>query len=82
MQTKEAASFEAWGKISRDRSGQVTGIHPLLDHMTDVASCFLELIKCPAIRRSLIRTAERDLDDADFQRLAVLVFLHDVGKAK
>ena len=81
MQTKEAASFEAWGKISRDRSGQVTGIHPLLDHMTDVASCFLELIKCPAIRRSLIRTAERDLDDADFQRLAVLVFLHDVGKA-
>ena len=73
--------FEAWGKLSRDKSGQLTGIHPLLDHMTDVAACFLALAECAAIRRSLERTAGRSLDATDLQRLAVLVFLHDIGKA-
>jgi CRISPR-associated endonuclease/helicase Cas3 len=56
-------------------------MHPLLDHMSDVAACFLALAECAAIRRSLQHTAGRDLDSADLQRLAVLVFLHDVGKA-
>lgn len=71
----------AWGKLSRDKAGQLMGMHPLLDHMTDVAACFLALAECAAIRRSLEQTAGRDLDAADLQRLAVLVFLHDVGKA-
>lgn len=74
-------SHVAWGKLSRDKSGQLTGMHPLLDHMTDVAACFLALADCAAVRRSLERTACRDLDDEDLQRLAVLVFLHDIGKA-
>ena len=56
-------------------------MHPLLDHMSDVAACFLALAECAAIQRSLMHTAGRDLDSADLQRLAVLVFLHDVGKA-
>jgi CRISPR-associated endonuclease/helicase Cas3 len=73
--------FVAWGKLSRDKSDQLTGIHPLLDHMTDVAACFLALAECAAVRRSMVRTACRDLDAVDLQRLAVLVFLHDVGKA-
>lgn len=73
--------FVAWGKLSRDKSGQLTGEHPLLDHMTDVAACFMALAECPAIRRSLEYTAGRSLDVEDLQRLAVLVFLHDVGKA-
>jgi CRISPR-associated endonuclease/helicase Cas3 len=73
--------FVAWGKLSREKSGQLLGMHPLLDHMTDVAACFLALVECAAIRRALVLTAERDLDNADWQRLAVLVFLHDVGKA-
>ncbi|MDO8458508.1 MAG: CRISPR-associated helicase Cas3' [Burkholderiaceae bacterium] len=73
--------FVAWGKLSRDKSGQLTGVHPLLDHMTDVAACFLALAECAAVRRSLERTAGYNLDDADLQRLAVLVFLHDIGKA-
>jgi len=73
--------FVAWGKLSRDHSGQLVGMHPLLDHMTDVASCFLALAKCAAIRRSLAFTAGRDLDESDLQRLSVLVFLHDIGKA-
>jgi len=73
--------FEAWGKLARDKAGQLTGVHPLLDHMTDVAACFLALAECAAVRRSLDRTAGHSLDGADLQRLAVLVFLHDVGKA-
>ena len=77
----DVALFLAWGKLERDRSMGLTRIHPLLDHMTDVAACFLALAECAAIRRSLKRTASRDLDCADLQRLAVLVFLHDIGKA-
>jgi len=73
--------FVVWGKLARDTSGNLTGVHPLLDHMTDVAACFLALAECAAVRRSLERTADRDLDSTDLQRLAVLVFLHDVGKA-
>ena len=73
--------FEAWGKLARDKTGQLTGVHPLLDHMTDVAACFLALAECAAVRRSLERTAGRLLDVTDLQRLAVLVFLHDIGKA-
>lgn len=75
------SKFRAWGKLSRDKAHQVTGEHSLLDHMTDVAACFSVLVECAAIRRSFEWTAQRDLDDADLQRLAVLVFLHDVGKA-
>lgn len=71
----------AWGKLARDESGQLLGEHPLLDHMTDVAACFLALAECAGIRRSLELTADRSLDESDLQRLAVLVFLHDVGKA-
>ncbi len=71
----------AWGKLSRDQFGQVAGQHALLDHMTDVAACFLALIKCSAIRRTLESTAGRTLREPDLQRLAVLVFLHDIGKA-
>lgn len=75
------SQFTAWGKLSRDKSGQLSSVHPLLDHMTDVAACFLALAECSAVRRSLENTAGRALDAADLQRLAVLVFLHDVGKA-
>ena len=77
----DASAFVAWGKLSRDASGQLSGQHSLLDHMTDVAACFLALAECAAVRRSLERTACRDLDAVDLQRLAVLVFLHDIGKA-
>ena len=73
--------YQAWGKIPRDKSEQLIGEHPLLDHMTDVAACFLALAECAGIRRSLNLAAGRPLDESDLQRLAVLVFLHDVGKA-
>jgi CRISPR-associated endonuclease/helicase Cas3 len=71
----------AWGKLRRSVSGVLEGWHPLLDHMSDVAACFLALAECKAIRRALHMTAGRELSAADLQRLAVLVFLHDIGKA-
>ncbi|MBK6591278.1 MAG: CRISPR-associated helicase Cas3' [Burkholderiales bacterium] len=73
--------FVAWGKLARTGAGESIHIHPLLDHMTDVAACFVALTDCSAIRRSLESAARRNLDVADIERLAVLVFLHDVGKA-
>lgn len=56
-------------------------MHPLIDHMLDVAACFAELSQCRAIRRAIDSTAGRALDDADLARLAVITFLHDLGKA-
>ena len=74
-------AFPAWGKLRRTASGVVERFHPLLDHMTDVAACFIALATCPAFRRAMQLAAARDLDAADIERLAVLVFLHDIGKA-
>jgi CRISPR-associated endonuclease/helicase Cas3 len=72
--------LEAWGKLSQvDASGQ-TEEHPLLDHMLDVAACFMALVQCRGLLRALEGVAERALTDSDVQRLAVLVFLHDLGK--
>ena len=74
-------AFPAWGKLRRTASGVVERFHPLLDHMTDVAACFIALATCPTFRRAMQLAAARDLDAADIERLAVLVFLHDIGKA-
>jgi CRISPR-associated endonuclease/helicase Cas3 len=71
--------YAAWGKLQRD--GQSIRTHPLIDHMLDVAACFTELCECQAIRRAMHSTAGRELDEADLARLAVLAFLHDIGKA-
>lgn len=73
--------YIAWGKLQYDVIGSLRREYLLLDHMTDVAACFVALTKCTAVRRSLEKAAGRALDTADLQRLAVLVFLHDVGKA-
>ncbi|MBK1734172.1 CRISPR-associated helicase/endonuclease Cas3 [Halorhodospira abdelmalekii] len=71
----------AFGKLERDSSGQIQAWHPLLDHLIDVAFCFVRLCQCRGIRRALERTAGRRLSAQDLERLAVLVFLHDLGKA-
>jgi CRISPR-associated endonuclease/helicase Cas3 len=55
---------------------------PLLDHSHDVAAVFEQLISLEAISRHLSRLAGRPaLCSATRARLAVLAFLHDVGKA-
>lgn len=74
-----------WGKLERRQDGALSGWHPLADHMLDVAACFLAVASCRNVRRALERaagrTAGRALSTQDLQRLAVLVFLHDLGKA-
>jgi CRISPR-associated endonuclease/helicase Cas3 len=49
--------------------------------MIDVAACFECLSSCHSIRRAMEKVAGRELDERDIARLAVLVFLHDLGKA-
>lgn len=71
----------AFGKLERDDAGQMVAWHPLLDHLIDVAACFVRLCQCRSIRRAMERAAERKLTSKDIVRLAVLVFLHDLGKA-
>lgn len=71
----------AFGKLERDNLGVVIGWHPLVDHMIDVAACFECLSTCQSIRRAMVETAGRELDERDIARLSVLVFLHDIGKA-
>lgn len=61
-----------WGKLSEDHSQQLS----LAYHCLDVASVFRALCDLPAIQRELGLG-----DDAvTFDRLAVLAFLHDLGK--
>ena len=74
-------SSQAFGKLERGADGSVLRWHPLIDHMIDVAACFCRLARCRSIRRAMERSAGRKLNEQDIARLAVLVFLHDVGKA-
>jgi CRISPR-associated endonuclease/helicase Cas3 len=75
-------SSQAFGKLERGADGSVLRWHPLIDHMIDVAACFhRRLARCRSIRRAMERSAGRQLNEQDIARLAVLVFLHDVGKA-
>ncbi|MEZ5608817.1 MAG: CRISPR-associated endonuclease Cas3'' [Burkholderiaceae bacterium] len=68
-----------WGKLQR--LPEQTSTHSLLDHMTDVAAVLHRLLLIPTIARALQRTAGRPLNDTDHARLAVLAYLHDIGKA-
>lgn len=74
------SAFRAWGKLRRADDGSIS-IHPLCDHMTDVAACLVAIAHCPAVRRALDAAAGRRLNEVDLARLAVLAFLHDIGKA-
>jgi CRISPR-associated endonuclease/helicase Cas3 len=73
------AIWQAWGKLERKDIG--VRVHPLLDHMTDVACVLGELLRTPGLRRAAEQAAGRPLSEADIQRLCVLAFLHDIGKA-
>lgn len=70
-----------WGKRTDGEAGGPPRIHPLLDHLVDVASVLEALLLLPAIRRALERSAGRVLGPVDRCRLVVLAFLHDIGKA-
>lgn len=79
-----ASEWIPWGKLRRLEDGQVAAMHPLLDHLLDVTMCFMAVTRCGGVRRSLQVAAGpgyRRLSDVDWSRLAVLTFLHDIGKA-
>lgn len=63
-----------WGKTGSGMS------HHLAHHCADVSACFEALIATPVIRARLERAAETPLDDVVLSRLAVLCFIHDIGK--
>lgn len=75
------ADTQAFGKLDRGAKDDARDFHPLTDHMTDVAACFARLARCRSIRRAMDTSAGRRLTQIDLDRLSVLVFLHDVGKA-
>ena len=73
---RNTASREAWGKSNAEEGTY----HPLAHHSMDVAAVFEGLIDQPVIRNRLESAAGRRLDHIDCQRLAAVVFLHDIGK--
>jgi CRISPR-associated endonuclease/helicase Cas3 len=72
---------DAFGKLRRAEGGAISGWHPLVDHLIDVAACFERLCRCRCMHRALERAAGRALSAQDISRLTVLAFLHDLGKA-
>jgi len=74
-------AYRFWGKTAL---GDPDSTHArwlsLVDHCTDVAMVFRELCKRNGPRRSLQCSADRPLSEVDFDRLAVLALLHDLGK--
>lgn len=71
----------AWGKLDHDDAGTVVGRLGLIEHCIDVAAVAYALMSVPTIRRRLERLAKREIKVVDRVRLALIVFLHDVGKA-
>ena len=63
-----------WGKSDKD------GYHHLAHHCADVAACFEAIADLPTVRSRLDQSAGFRLSDTHIKRLAVLVFLHDIGK--
>lgn len=73
------SGFLPWGKLRRLPEHTIT--HGLLDHMTDVAAVMRQLLRLPTLQRAFQCAAGGPLTDVDCERLAVLAFLHDIGKA-
>jgi CRISPR-associated endonuclease/helicase Cas3 len=75
------AQFIAWGKREPGDGNGGGREHPLTDHMCDVAECFRAICRCKGVHSALASTAGYALDRIDLERLAVLAYLHDLGKA-
>src|SRR5690606_19373366 len=66
-----------WGKFDSETGAWL----PLSAHSLDVAMVFRALCDLPAINRTLRNTCRSNLTSPQLDRLAVLVMLHDAGKA-
>lgn len=71
----------AWGKLKRDDTGCVSQSLGLLEHSIDVAAVALRLLELPTHRSRMERLAGRRLTAVDIERLTLMAFLHDLGKA-
>jgi CRISPR-associated endonuclease/helicase Cas3 len=71
-----------WGKLDRSTPDRAKAARlSLVGHCVDVAAVTAALLELPTWRRRLQRLAGREFSNTDLARLAVLAFLHDVGKA-
>gem|GEM_PF-2300956 len=74
--------MEPWGKLDRCHRDRTTAPRlSLVAHCIDVAAVARALMELPTWRRRMERLAGRALSQLDLDRLTVLAFLHDVGKA-
>ncbi len=76
MVLREFEMREAWGKFDKEQNST----HPLAHHCMDVAAIFARMLELPVICDRLEEAAGSPLNDAQRQRLTVLMFLHDIGK--
>jgi CRISPR-associated endonuclease/helicase Cas3 len=67
-----------WAKLDK-KTGDT---HYLIHHLMDVAAVFEALCVLPMYQKILNKSAGREVDRYDLQRLSVMVFLHDVGKLR
>jgi CRISPR-associated endonuclease/helicase Cas3 len=76
------ARIAPWGKLDRSAPDLATASRlSLVGHCIDVAAVTRALIDLPTWRRRLQTLAGRVFTPHDLDRLTVLAFLHDVGKA-
>lgn len=76
------AGAGAWGKLDRSAPHKPRAARlSLVGHCIDVAAVTRALLSLPTWRARLQRLAGREFTATDLDRLTVLAFLHDVGKA-
>lgn len=71
----------AWGKLERGADGNVAAHLGLIEHSIDVAAVVAAFLDIANIRRRLEVLAGRQLNQVDVDRLSLIAFLHDAGKA-
>jgi CRISPR-associated endonuclease/helicase Cas3 len=77
-----ASAPEPWGKLDRNAPERATAARlSLVGHCIDVAAVARALMELPTWRARLQSLAGREFTATDLDRLTVLAFLHDVGKA-
>ncbi len=73
---------EPWGKLDRNHPDRATAPRlSLIGHCIDVAAVTRALLELPTWRSRLETLAARSFSAIDLDRLTVLAFWHDVGKA-
>lgn len=76
------ADLVPWGKLDRNAADRTRAARlSLVGHCIDVAAVTRALMELPTWNRRLTHLAGRRLSVTDMDRLTVLAFLHDVGKA-